>query len=44
MPDYPEGPLNVEESTRRGDQSDVIGTPSTTDALKMKEEVNRSRK
>lgn len=43
MPDYPDGPLNVEERSSRG-QSDVIGTPSTIVALKMEEEVNKSRK
>ena len=43
MPDYPQGPLNVEE-TGRGDQSGMMETPSTIAALKREEEVNKSRK
>lgn len=44
MPDYPQGPLNVEETGRGGDQSGMMETPSTTAALKREEEVNKSRK
>ena len=44
MPGYPEGPLNAEQRGRKGGLSDATGIQSTSAALKMEEEVNKSRK